>query len=683
MPEALRAVPIEISEPKQPEHGDFATNFALSAAKAAGMNPRALADALVGALDGQDLLAHVDVAGPGFLNFRLRNSAIARCVGRVLELGPDLARSSYGAGQRLNVEFVSVNPNGPITVGSGRGAAFGSTLCNVLDAAGFEVHREYYINDGVNSEQMRLFAESVRELIRGNRVPENGYKGDYVVALADVVKGLLDRGFAAQLEYCEAQMADPETPERRKQVLARHREAMVRIESARADAFDPSEAVERIDPLDLKLICETLMSDRQSLDLETFGVTFDTWFSEQALHDAGEVDRVLAQLEAAGVADAEPVRTKLKLAKGGKVEDVELESQAGVVDDDGNALAAADGSGATVWLRSTKFDDDMDRVLRRRDGRLTYIASDVAYHKDKFSRGNRQGSARADKLITILGPDHHGYIGRLTAVVAAMLQAGDEVPAGGSGEDLTEVDAKRYRSAEERDRARAALEEARRRLEVVIFQIVRFVKDGKPAPMRKRDGNIYALIDLIEELGRNIAPHSDAEAQRRVGRDVARFFYLMRSHDTHMDFDIDLATKQSDENPVFYVQYAHARICSVLAKAGEAGLASAGFSAEVLSHARELALIKKIVDLPYETARCAADYGVHRLATYAVELSRTYHHFYDACRVIQPDQPELTRARLALCEASAVALRSTLALLGVSAPERMDRVDASSEESRS
>jgi arginyl-tRNA synthetase len=285
-----------------------------------------------------------------------------------------------------------------------------------------------------------------------------------------------------------------------------------------------------------------------------------------------------------------------------------------------------------LWLRSTKYGDEKDRVLTRSDGRPAYIAADLAYMEDKL------GDRGYDKAFIVLGPDHHGYIGRMNAVCQAL------------GHPLE-------------------------KFEIIIFQIVRFVKDGQPAPMRKRDGNIYELRDLMEE----------------VGPDVARFFYLMRSHDTHMDFDIDLAKQHSDANPVYYVQYAHARICSVLRKAEEAGLqvlGSSGAWAEhpstrtlepLLTHPRELALIKKILDLPWETARCAEDYGVHRLTTYAVELARTYHHFYDACRVIQPEQPELSQARLALCQAALVALRATLDLLGVSAPERMEREAATEE----
>jgi arginyl-tRNA synthetase len=214
------------------------------------------------------------------------------------------------------------------------------------------------------------------------------------------------------------------------------------------------------------------------------------------------------------------------------------------------------------------------------------------------------------------------------------------------------------------------------RFEIIIFQIVRFLKDGKPAPMRKRDGNIYELSDLIDEIGSNASPNASKEEQQRIGRDVSRFFYLMRSHDTHMDFDIDLATKQSDENPVFYAQYAHARICSVLAKAAEAGFViseETPANLALLTNPRELALIKKILDLPMEVARCAKDYGVHRLTTFAVELGRTYHHFYDVCRVVQPDEPELSLARVALCNAAAIGLKATFELLGISAPERMDR----------
>lgn len=613
------------------------------ASKAIGKPPREVAQGIVEQIGQNDLIDSCEVAGPGFINVRLNPKRVATFVGEVIGLGPQglasggrHARSETSglSPKRINVEFVSVNPNGPITVGSGRGAAFGSVLCNVLEAAGHSVHREYYVNDGVNSEQMRLFAESVRAHALGLPLPERGYMGDYVAEVASKI---------------------------------------------------PKEVLEDIGST--QDASQALMLDRQRQDLGTFGVNFDTWFSEQSLHDSGAVSNCISELIAKGAADEEPIRRKVKLAKGGLVDDVEVEQQAGMVDEEGELSEASDDTSSltnpsrTLWLRSTKFGDDMDRVLRRQDGRLTYIASDVAYHKDKFSRGSKPVDGKiepADKLITVLGPDHHGYIGRLHAVVAALLERGTPKSSdSATSQPLSEVEAKLYRSPEEREACRAALAESKERLEVVIFQIVRFVKDGKPVLMRKRDGNIYTLRDLMSEIGKTAAPKESPEEQIRIGRDVARFFYLMRSHDTHMDFDIDLATKQSDENPVFYCQYAHARICSVLRKASESGLEYDKDSVDLtlLIHPKETALIKKICELPNEVQRCAEDYGVHRLTTFAVELARTYHHFYDACRVVNVEDPALSLARIALCKATKVALGAVFGLIGISSPEVMLRSD--------
>lgn len=624
---------VEIADPRDPSHGDFACNFALMASKAVGKPPREIAEALKDALQDNDdgTFAAIEVAGPGFLNLRLTPTFVARYVRQVLTAETTFGSSKADRSQKINVEYVSVNPNGPITIGSGRGAAFGSTLSNVLEAAGHEIHREYYINDGTNSEQMRLFAESARALYEGQPLPDNGYKGDYVAAVAEEIK------------------ASGVSP----------------------DASNPNWWQEE---------SQALMLDAQKRDLTTFGTTFDTWFSEQSLHVSGRVVREIDAVIAAGGADTDLIRRKLKLGKGGIPQDVEIEIQTGNVNEEGEAEDAdgstpVEGASPTLWLRSTKFGDDMDRVLRRRDGRLTYISSDIAYHKDKFNRPEG-----ANKLITVLGPDHHGYIGRLTAVLAAVELAEGAGRASTRGgmeitEPLSEVEAKIYASPAERDACQAALVKARKELEVVIFQLVRFLKDGKPAPMRKRDGNIYALIDLIKEIGQHAKPSAPAEEQLAIGRDVARFFYLMRSHDTTFDFDLNLAEKQSDENPVFYVQYAHARICSLIEKAREAGLDPEDGTdrSHLLGHEREHALIKKICDLPYEVKRCAEDYGVHRLTTYATELARAYHAFYDACRVIDPDNRELSQARLSLCLATRIALRSTFRLLGIGAPERMDR----------
>lgn len=597
----------DIAEPKQPEHGDYACNIAMTSAKLSGQNPRAFGEALATVLSSDPDFLAVEVAGPGFLNFRLNPAFAASFLSDVIREGESFGKSKSENPLRINVEFVSVNPNGPITIGSGRGAAYGSTLCNVLEAAGNTVHREYYINDGVNSEQMRLFAVSVKALAEGHPVPENGYKGDYVQAVADQI-AVDNPGLAAADKPVE----------------------WYQIESQR------------------------LMLKAQKEALTAFGVEFDTWFSEQSLHDGGQVAKEFETLLKGGVADELPIRKVLKLAKGGKIEDVQEETQ---------ASEEGEGSTSTAWLRSTKFGDDMDRVLRRRDGRLTYIASDVAYHWDKFTR-----PADADKLITVLGPDHHGYIGRLLAVVGALLLAEGKVQDPTPGGELSEIEAKLYFSPQDRDRSLAALALARQKLEVQIFQLVRFMKDGAPAPMRKRDGNIYALIDLIREIGQKLRPDEAPEIQNETGRDVARFFYLMRSHDTTFDFDLNLAETKSDENPVFYVQYAHARICSILEKAGDQ---SGEVKLELLQNPKEVALIRQICDLPYQIQRCAEDYGVHRLVNYAIELARSFHHFYGECRVIQEEEPELTKARLTLCRAAQVALQSALKMLGVSAPTKM------------
>lgn len=719
----------EVSDPRSPEHGDYATNFAMVNAKAFGVNPRQLGETLAGALSEREEFATVEVAGPGFINLRLQPSVIAATVSEVLAKGNDLPKSVHPAAQKINVEFVSVNPNGPITVGSGRGAAFGSTLCNVLEAAGHNVHREYYINDGVNSEQMRLFAASVQYYFwsRADYTLDPWFKEHaetaepVVLALANAYAELQSFGYHMPFESLSIRTvaeAAEKTPDLRSRIendlrllLSLNAEEEINICRCALIHLRSKNMLERGFPIEgykgdyvqevaqalqeswvfgqeaeqewYRKQSEQLMIKAQHSALEAFGVNFDTWFSEQSLHDNGVVEKCIDELKAKGVADEEEFRTVLKMGKKGEIQEVNKESQAKEVDDDDpNADASPSsvlqseneegGRGVehhTLWLRSTKFGDDMDRVLKRKDGRLTYIASDVAYHKDKFNRPEN-----ADKLITVLGPDHHGYIGRLQAVVGALLESDQSDTSAQSDAWTNETEPLIYKTPDERDACQAALAEARKKLEVVIFQIVRFVKEGKPAPMRKRDGNIYALIDLIDELGKTMAPEADLENQRKIGRDVSRFFYLMRSHDTHMDFDIDLATKKSDENPVFYVQYAHARICSVIRKATEAGIeASAGEGADLnlLTHPKELALIKKIADLPYEVRRCAEDYGVHRLTSYAVELARSYHGFYDSCRVIQPEDIALSQARLSLCQAAALALSSALGILGISAPDSM------------
>ena len=562
-------VPIEIIDPKNPEHGDFACNFALMASKAAGQPPRVIAEALKAALADRPEFSEIEVAGPGFLNFRLQPAFVADYVLTILSLGREgLATSEAANPLSINVEFVSVNPNGPITVGSGRGAAIGDSLCRILVAAGHTVAREYYINDGVNSEQMRLFGESVKALAEGRPVPENGYKGDYVQAVADMVKSKAPPGQLLDLEWYRGQ-------------------------------------------------AQSAMIERQKEDLLLFRVAFDLWFSEMSLHDEGKVAAALEHLRANGAADYEPYRTVI------------------VPEGKTRTVTKTEEEPGPLWLRSTRFGDDKDRVLVRADGRPAYTAADVAYLRNKL------GERGFDRSILLVGPDHHGYVGRLMAICEALGFAPEQ-------------------------------------FQIIVFQLVRFMKEGKPAPMRKRDGNIYELRDLVLELGESAGSHL-GEAERAIaGADVARFFYLMRSPDSPLDFDIDLATKQGDENPVFYVQYAHARICSVLRKAEDEGFdVHGGFQPHLLSHPRELALVRRILELPEEVRRTAADYAVNRLTTYSIELARSFHHFYDACKVIQKEEAALTQARLGLCRAAQIGLQSVLDLIGISTPERMDRPAAS------
>lgn len=544
---------ILLSEPKSADHGDFASNFAMTVAKSLGKNPRDLAISVQSIWQTHPWVKVVEVAGPGFINLTLHPRAIAEQVGSILEDGPHFGTQTKTAPRKLHVEFVSVNPNGPITIGSGRGAAYGDSLCRILRAAGEEVFAEYYINDALNSEQMRLFALSVQALMKRSagleaELPENGYKGDYVVAVAKELNKVIS-----------------------------HEAPLAEIQDA----------------------VQKEMIRQQQTSLAGFNVTFDQWFSEQSLHATGRVDQAIQKLVGNHHADHEPF----------KMETVHQNKEAVVV--------RQDQEPGPLWFRSQALGDEKDRVLVRSDGRPAYIAGDLAYMEDKL------GERKFDLSLLILGPDHHGYIGRMNAVTKAL-----------------GYDESRFR--------------------IIIYQLVRFLKEGQLAPMRKRDGNIYELKDLYDE----------------IGVDAARYFYVMRSHDTPLDFDIDLATRLGEDNPVFYVQYAHARICSVLTKAQEEGMAPAtwdGGFADILNHPKELSLIKRIAELPEIIDRCAEDFQVQRVATYATELARAFHAFYDACRVVNLEEKTLSQARLCLVDAARIGLARSLHLIGVSSPERMHR----------
>lgn len=526
-PECCPAV--EVVASKRPDHGDFSTNFALVAAPGWKRAPRDIANALSEALQEDTAFEAVEVAGPGFVNLRLSARYLGGWTAEAFRREEHLGLLEPEAVESYLIEFVSVNPNGPIHVGHGRGAAYGDTLARVLAAAGYRVEREFYVNDGVNSEQMRLFALSVkcryREMLGlPAEFPEGGYRGDYV---DDIARQILS-------EYGDGHADDG------------------------ADFFQP--------------IAQGLMLAIQRDDLARFGVVFDRWFSEQSLYNEGKVQRAIEALKECGH----------------------------VYEKDG-----------ALWLRSTAFGDDKDRIVIRSDGRPTYIASDIAYHKDKFDRGY-------DRLINVWGADHHGYIARTAAAIEAL------------GYD-------------------------RQRFEVVITQIVRFLEHGEPKQMSKRDGTLVRLSDLMDE----------------VGVDVTRFFYLMRSVDAHMDFDLDLAREHSEKNPVYYVQYAHARITSLLAKAAESGFTADPSLCHLLVDQPERELALKIWDLPYEVQRAAESREVHSLTMYACDLARSYHNFYDKCRVLRPEDPQRSAARLALCTATRSAIRSVCSLLGISAPDAM------------
>jgi arginyl-tRNA synthetase len=525
----------EVEPPRNPEHGDMATNAALVLASRSGLKPRDVAQRLAAEIPIGPVVASVEVAGPGFINFRLAESWLQGVVATCCELGEGYGRGDGGAGRRIQVEFVSANPVGPIHIGNARGGPYGDALASLLAACGHPVEREYYVNDGPDNTQLKLFGSSVQARYRTlagapTDLAENGYQGDYVV---DLARGIWERDGAAHLG--------------------------VPLDDSGGLYF-------------ARRVEDTMVSSLRQ-DCASVGIEFDVWFSEQSLHDGGAVEAAVKDFLDRGV--------------------------------------AYEKEGA-VWLRTGEFGDDDDRVLRRSNGAYTYIASDVAYAANKFARG-------FDHLIYVWGPDHAGYVPRLKAAVAAL----------GKGT-----------------------------CEVIIYQQVRFLEGGQPLGLSKRKGAIVSVRDLVGE----------------IGRDATRFFFLMRSVDAHLDFDLDLARKQSQENPVYYVQYAHARICSIVRAGEERGIVrDAGLAADLslLVHPDERALMRKIAEYPNEVREAAAQRAPHRLTYYARELAQAFHQFYGSCRVLDLEAAAVSQARLQLTEATQVVLHNILGLLGISAPERM------------
>ena len=523
---------VALEVPPQKEFGDFASNIAMQSARVAHKAPRIIAQAIV---DGMDYpwLDHAEIAGAGFINFFLKNDVIYDTLKQILAAGDAYGHAPLRQEDTIQVEYVSANPTGPLHVGHGRGAAYGSALVNLLRAAGYNVQAEYYINDAGN--QMNNLAASVNarylELLgKPAEIPENGYHGHDIIETAQAI---IDQDGDKYLDMPEA---------------------------------------ERLELFKDRAYAEKLKA--RTRDLAHFNVHYDNWFSERTLHP-----------------DAIQAACKV------------LEERGKIYEKDG-----------ALWLKSTDYGDDKDRVVIRDNGVPTYLAADIAYHKNKYDRGFK-------KMINIWGADHHGYVARVKAAMAAL------------GYDVDQ-------------------------LEVLLLQMVSLFRDGKPVKMSKRTGQAITLNDLIEE----------------VGTDAARYFFIMRSLDTQLDFDLDLAKSHSNENPVYYIQYAHARIYSIYRQAKEAGanlsMDWSDVKWDTLTNEYELELIKKMAAFPEEVQRAARERAPHRIAHFVHELAGMFHTFYNHCRIIQEDK-DLEKARLALVTAVRITIANSLAILGVSAPEKM------------
>ena len=521
---------VQLTVPPKKEFGDFASNFAMQSARALRCNPRVLAQYIVENLDCP-YVKKAEIAGPGFINFYLNPDWVYDMLARIVEAGENYGNLPKASDEKIQLEYVSANPTGPLHVGHGRGAAVGSALANLLKAAGYDVEQEYYINDAGN--QMNNLARSVNarylELL-GKEIefPEDGYHGHDIIDTAQ------------------------------------------RIINKYGDRFLQMEEAERLEEFKTIAYQEKLAALKE--DLERFNVRFDVWFSEKTLHEANKIKEACDRL----------------LEKGYMYEQ--------------------DGA---LWLKSTAFGDDKDRVVIRDNGVPTYFAADIAYHANKFGRG-------FDRVINLWGADHHGYIARMKAAMQCMGYQPDQ-------------------------------------LEILILQMVRLLRDGQEVKMSKRTGQSVTLNELIDE----------------VGTDAARFFFVMRSIDSQLDFDLDLAKKKSNDNPVFYVQYAHARICSIMRQVAEAGITVQGKGDyKLLTEPVEVDLIKKLGEYPEMLATAAKERAVQQVAHYVYDLAGLFHSAYNQCRILGVNE-DLQQARLAMVMAVGHVVRHALSILGVSAPEKM------------
>lgn len=565
---------VMIERARSPEHGDYATNIAMVLANKARMAPRKLAESIVERLLASKHVESVDIAGPGFINFRLTPSSLQSVVSHVLKHAENFGRSSEGQGQRITVEFVSANPTGPLHVGHGRGAAYGASLSAILDASGFDVYREYYVND--HGRQMDILAASVwlryMELAGSPLTfPANGYKGDYIYDIARTVRKSqgddlkLATGDVTELlpEDGEAGSLDAEEKNKREKYI----DALIAVlKDKLGDGFRICFAA----------ALDSIVEDIRE-DLGEFRVHYENWFSEQSLADSGQVEKALERLRDAGF------------------------------------LYEKDGA---QWFKASEFGDEKDRVVIRENGQKTYFASDIAYVLSKLER--------FDRAIYVLGADHHGYIARLKAA------------AQGLGEDPD-------------------------RLEIMLVQFAHLYRGDSKLQMSTRSGEFVTLRELREE----------------VGNDAARYFYIMRSHDQHLDFDLELAKSQSADNPVYYIQYAHARIARLFERAEEKGLsfnAAIGESSlDRLTLDAEFNLMREMAQFPDTVATAARNRGPHMVAHYLRDLARLFQSYYDQREnpILVADDEELRCARLLLASSVQRVLANGLALLGINAPESM------------
>ena len=524
---------VTLEVPNEKAHGDYATNIAMQLARIAKKPPKTIAETIVSNMDRKRVsIQTIEIAGPGFINFFLDHTYLTQLIPTILRDGSKYGHSDFGNNRKVLVEFVSANPTGSLHLGHARGAAYGDALCRILKAAGFDVFREYYINDAGN--QIHHLALSVearyfQALGIDKEMPEDGYYGEDIIQFG---KELAEK------------------------------------EGDRFVSFDEAERYQFFREYGLKRELDKLKKD-----LEDFRVTFDEWYSETSLYTSGKIDAVLD-----------------KLKRRGKIYE-------------------QDGA---VWFRSSSYGDDKDRVLVKQDGSYTYLTPDIAYHEEKFKRG-------FDTLINVWGADHHGYIPRMKAAVQAL------------GYDPE-------------------------RLKIEIIQMVNLLKNGEKVKMSKRTGKAVTLRELMEE----------------VGVDAMRWFFAMRSADTHLDFDIDLAVSRSNENPVYYVQYAHARVCSILRQGEKLGY-SVNDEADLshLTSEKETDLLKKLGEFPEAVIEAADKRATQRVTNYAFELAACLHSFYNVERVIDQDAPEKSKARYQLMKAVQTTLSNALSLLGVSAPETM------------